>query len=48
MHDLFGGGVLIDAEKGWFRYDPAQARLLPAGDAATGACFCNTLAARDP
>jgi len=36
MHDLPGGGVLIDAQNGWFRYDPAQAHLVPVGDAVTG------------
>jgi hypothetical protein len=29
-------GALITAENGLFRYDPTQARVLPAGDAATG------------
>src|SRR5262249_29002210 len=36
MHDLPGGTVLIDAEKGWFHFDPAAGRVVPAGEAATG------------
>jgi hypothetical protein len=35
MHDL-PGGVLIQGERGWFRYDPAAARVVEAGGTATG------------
>ena len=31
---LPGGGVLLAAEMGWFRFDPEQARIVPAGDPA--------------
>src|SRR5262249_23156229 len=30
------GTVLIDAEKGWFHFDPAAGRVVTAGEAATG------------
>ena len=36
MRDLPAGGVLIGAEDGLFRYEPARIRFVPAGDTATG------------
>ena len=36
MRGLPGGGVLIRAANGWFRFDPAQVRVVQAGDAAAG------------
>src|SRR5262249_60882453 len=36
MHDLPDGTVLIDAEKGWFHFDPAAGRVVPAGGAGDG------------
>src|SRR5262245_7168071 len=39
MHDLPDGTVLIDAEKGWFHFDPAAGWVVPAGEAVTGRVF---------